>query len=181
VRAEAEQPEAGKGDGFEVRVRWRGPLLVGMAILPAAVLVWVFGPFHGDEALAGVIPGCAVVGAFYWFQAFRLKAVGCVLRIDAAGVTVGDRTVPWGQLERVEAVRRRVVAFVPRIPGEGDLLPLVPTGSREGNADRRRRTQYWLAERYGSPMVVFTTLYGARVDEILEAVRLYSGGEPVSG
>ena len=100
--AETGQPDAGKGDGFEVRVRWRGLPLVEMAILPAALLVRVLGPFHGDEPLAGVISGCTVAGSLYWAQVFRLRALGCVLRIDAAGVTVRERTVPWERLRRVE-------------------------------------------------------------------------------
>nr|WSX78038.1 hypothetical protein OH826_31835 [Streptomyces sp. NBC_00899] len=178
--AETGRPDAGKGEGFEVRVRWRGLPLVEMAILPAALLVRVLGPFHGDEPFAGVIPGCAVVGSLHWARAFRLRSLGCVLRIDAAGVTVaGAPAVPWERLRRVELARRRVVVFLPRIPEEGDPLPLVPDGFIQG-ARGRRRLHDTLVDRYGSPMVLFTAMYGVSPREVLDAVRYYSGGEAVS-
>lgn len=178
---EAGQPEAGKDDGFEVRVRWRGLPLGRVAILPVALLVRVLGPFHGDEPLAGVLSGGAVAGSFLWVQAFRLSSLGCVLRIDAAGVTVaGKPVVPWERLRRVELAKRRVVVFLPRIPEEGDPLPLVPDGLMQ-SARGRRRVRDELVDRYGSPMVLFTAMYGVSPREVLDAVRFHSGGDPVPG
>lgn len=178
---EAGEKEAGQGDGFEVRMRWRGLPVVQTAILPVAVLAMVFWPVRGDDPFGGLVSGSVAVGSLAWYRVGRLRAMGCVLRIDAAGVTVaGEQTVPWGRLRRVELVRRGVVVFLPRIPEEG-VLPLVPGGLRLGGARRRRRVRGELVDRYGSPMVLFVRSYGVRAQEVLDAVCVHSGGEPVSG
>ncbi|CAG6397396.1 conserved hypothetical protein [Actinacidiphila cocklensis] len=163
-----------------MRMRWRSVLPVQMVILPVAVLELIFGPFGRDTPLTAFVGGTMASGLLIWIRAFRLRSLGCVLRIDAAGVTVaGAPAVPWERLRRVELARRRVVVFLPRIPEEGDPLPLVPDGFIQG-ARGRRRLHDTLVDRYGSPMVLFTAMYGVSPREVLDAVRYYSGGEAVS-
>ena len=162
-------------------MRWRSVLPVQMAILPVAVVQLIFGPFGRADLLGGLAAGTMVSGLLIWIRAFRLRSLGCVLRIDAAGVTVaGKPVVPWERLRRVELAKWRVVVFLPRIPEEGDPLPLVPDGFIQ-SARGRRRIQDTLVDRYGSPMVLFTAVYGVSPQKVLDAVRYYSGGEPVSG
>jgi hypothetical protein len=57
-------------------------------------------------------------------------------------------------------------------------LPMLPVGLK-GPALEARRRRRRLARRFGSPMVVFTRLYGVRRTEVVAAVRRYSADVPV--
>ncbi|WP_327287736.1 hypothetical protein [Streptomyces sp. NBC_01198] len=119
--------------------------------------------------------GVLLLSVMFWAQQLRLRSLGCLLRIDAAGVTVvGESTVPWRDLRKVEVVRRRIVAFVPR---SADVVPpIVPSGLKRLNPQRTREK---LTARFGSSLVVPTSAYGVSAEEIVHAVRTYSGGLPV--
>lgn len=174
VQAERRRVETGV---FEVRLDlglWR---VMRTALLPLAVVVWIVDPFDGNVTVSsGVIGGALLLlNLAFWTQQLRLRSLGCLLRIDASGVTVaGEQTVPWRDLGKVEVIKGRIVAFVPR---SADVaLPVMPSGFRSRNPGRTRDR---IAARFGTPLIVSTTAYNVRVDEIVEAVRTCSGGLPV--
>lgn len=163
--------------GMEVRLRFDFGRVAGTALIPLAVVLWVLDPFDGDVTLSsGVIGGgVLLLSLMFWAQQLRLRSLGCLLRIDAGGVTVvGEPTVPWRDLRKVEVVKRGFVTFVPR--SADVVLPAMPSGLRRRNP---RRTRERLTARFGSSLVVATSAYNVRVEEIVHAVRTYSGGLPV--
>jgi hypothetical protein len=173
------QAEQGRGEtgGLEVRLRFDFARLMGTAFLPLALLLWILDPFDGNvTVVSGVLGGAVLLlSVVFWTQQLRLRSLGCLLRIDAAGVTVGAQpTVPWGDLRKVEVVRRRLVTFVPK--SERVTLPVMPSGTRRRDP---RRTRERLLAQFGTPLVVATSAYNVGVEEIVGAVRAYSGGLPV--
>lgn len=163
--------------GMEVRLRLDFARLVGTAFFPLAAVLWILDPFDGNVTTSsGVIGGgMLLLSSVFWTQQLRLRSLGCLLRIDTEGVTVvGEPTVPWRDLRKVDVAKRGFVVFVPR---EAEVvLPVMPSGLRRRNPQRTRAR---LAERFGSSLVVPTSAYNVGVEEIVAAIRTYSGGLPV--
>jgi hypothetical protein len=161
--------------GYEVRARW------GWA-RTGAVLAWglvVAGLETRNPATAHLARGFRTScgwNAAWWLCScvadyVRLRRMGCLLRIDARGLTVnGGPTVPWDEVRKAEVGRGAVVFFS---WGADKSLPLIPSGCLPSASDRRRRDR--LTGRFGSPMVLPARLYGVRPAEVLSAVHTYDG------
>ncbi|MCZ4126183.1 hypothetical protein [Streptomyces sp. H39-S7] len=169
-----DEPES----GYEMRLRWGWGMAARTAVLAGVVTAVVLDPVDGHVTRGSVAYGCllAAQSAFFLGQQYALYVRGCLLRIDAAGLTViGEPTVPWRELRKAE-VRRGALVFFPWSPETA--LPMLPVGLKSPAMDARRRRRR-LARRFGSPMVVFTRLYGVRRAEVIAAVRRYSANVPV--
>jgi hypothetical protein len=156
--------------GYEVRVRW-GLARTWSVFASAAIatVVVVFDPWSVPRGTGCV--NAAVWGLLPIVDYARLRAKGCLLRIDGAGLTVSGRpTVPWSEVRKAEEARGAVVFFS---WGAEERLPLLPYDILAFTGERRRRKQ--LTGRFGSPMVLPTRLYGVRPAEVMSAVRTYDG------
>lgn len=162
--------EPRQDSGYEVRARWG--LSRTWAVCAAAAIaagIGLFDPLH-------VPRGTCCVSAAFWgllpiADYVRLRAKGCLLRIDGAGLTVSGRpTVPWSQVRKAEEARGAVVFFT---WGADEGLPLLPYDLFSSTSERRRRKQ--LAARFGSPMVLPARLYGVRPAKVMAAVRAHDG------
>jgi hypothetical protein len=172
----ADRPES----GYEVRLRRGWGVAARTAVLVGMVTVVVLDPVEGHVTRGSIAYGCvlAVQAAFFLGRQYSLYVRGCLLRIDAAGLTVaGEPTVPWRELRKAE-VRRGALVFFPWSPETA--LPMLPVGLKgpavKAWRSRRRRR---LARQFGSPMVVPTRLYGVRRAEVVAAVRRYGANVPV--
>jgi len=130
----------------------------------------------GYEVVLGMslcgLGGLAVLRLVVEHVIWRRK--GCLVRLDDAGVTLFDgRTVSWREISEVRDPRKGpVLVFLPR---DGATLPVF---SRElflrPHTARERLTRRW-----GSPLVLIPGALDASKDEIIDAVRRFSGGVPV--
>lgn len=165
--------------GYEVRMRFGWVMAARVAALVAIVFAAVHNPVNGHVTRGSVAYACvlAVWGLFFVGQQYALRRRGCLLRIDAAGVTVsGEPTVVWGELRKAEVWRGGALVFFSWSSSE--KLPLLPVGLTPGRAAERRHRKR-LVKRFGSVMVVPTRLYGVRRAELVAAVRHYGGTVPV--
>ncbi|WP_031512794.1 hypothetical protein [Streptomyces sp. NRRL F-5123] len=172
--AEASEPEG----GYEVWSSWGWGTVARTAVVAGIVTVTMLNPVDWQVTPGSVTLGCYFMawGAFFVGQQHALHRRGCLLRIDAAGLTVaGEPTVPWRELRKAEA-RRGAVVFFPW--SSATELPLLPVGLK-GLAMVEWRRRRRLMKRFGSPLVVPTRLYGVRRAEVVAAVRHYSGAVPV--
>jgi hypothetical protein len=104
----------------------------------------------------------------------RRRSMGCLLRLDVAGVTLcGLRTIPWSDLSEVRHVgatkwRAEATVFVGRpgvaLPPVPSVMPLL----------RPRRRAVRLTKRYGSPLVVPSGLTTEGATGVTAAVRRLS-------
>ncbi|MFG1809622.1 hypothetical protein [Streptomyces sp. NPDC049040] len=174
VQAERQKARTG---AYEVRVRRSWVWNLSRMAVSLGIALWILDPFDGNVTTSsGVIGGSVLLlNLTFWTSQFRLRALGCLMRIDAAGVTVaGQPTVPWKDLAKAEVLKQRSLVLVPRSPEVE--LPLAPTGFRPLDAQRKRRR---LTARFGSPLIVYASVYGEDMDDLVAAVRRYSGGLPV--
>ncbi|MFI0717874.1 hypothetical protein [Streptomyces sp. NPDC021224] len=172
---EAAEPEG----GYEVRMHFGWGMAARVAALVAIDFAAVHNPVDGHVTRGSVAYGCVLAawGLFFLGQQYALRRRGCLLRIDAAGLTVaGEPTVPWRELRKAEVRRGGALVFFSWSSSE--KLPLLPVGLRPGRvAERRHRKR--LTKHFGSSMVVPARLYGVRRAELVAAVRHYSGTVPV--
>ncbi|MFI0717875.1 hypothetical protein [Streptomyces sp. NPDC021224] len=174
---EALVPGAAVPGGYEVRLRWDAVRVAQSLLLPLVVAAYVLYPYNTRvKPPALVLGGLLLVTVVVVQRAlYRMRKTGCLIRIDPAGITVhGEQTVPWHDLDRAVVVRGRLVAFHARQPDR--QLPLAPVGNVRPRSARIRRQ---LDRRFGTQLVVSPRLYGLRAEEIVAAVRRYSGGLPV--
>lgn len=162
--------EPGQGGGYEVRARW-GLARTWMVFAPAAVAAVVAFVLPWQVARRPCYVNAAVWTLLPVVDYVRFRAKGCLLRIDGAGLTVSGRpTVPWSEVRKAEEARGAVVFFS---WGDDSRLPLLPYDAFSFTTARRRREQ--LTDRFGSPMVLHTRLYGVRPAEVLAAVHAHDG------
>jgi hypothetical protein len=108
----------------------------------------------------------------------RWRAKGCLVRLDAAGVTLsGGRVVGWDEIREVREVRRsRYADGLVFLPRDGAELPVFAITLFV----LRPRTQ---AERmaciWGSPLVLSPRTLDVSRTQIVDAVRRFSGGVPI--
>jgi hypothetical protein len=160
-----------KAGGYEIRIRG-GALTAARAAVVAGcvakVLVLLVHRSTTREILVWGSTVVLVVGALTLARYEQLRRLGCLLRIDAEGLTVaGQPTLPWRDLRKTETARGAVVFFS---WGADASLPMLPDGSLPWRASRRRDR---LTERFGSPMVLPTRLYGVRSAEVMDAIHTY--------
>jgi hypothetical protein len=166
-----------QGQGFEVRTVFDAGW-VARRVLVVLVLVAAFYPWGGQVRVLPVVLGCvfALLQLFLLYGQIPLWRAGCMMRIDAAGVTVtGSPTVAWEELERV-SLTATLVAFHPKEPGRE--LPMAWYGRKPRNVQRLRER---LLARFGTTLVVASNVYGLKPKDFADAVRTYSGGLPVAG
>lgn len=166
-----------QAEGFDVRLRWSVLRVARLAGWPFVVNAWILHPWSWPPRTPGLVLGCAllVLQLYLWFAQIRLLRAGTVLRIDRVGVTVtGERTVPWGDLDRVTVARGRCVAFHAKWPDRELPLPYYGARHRSGRRLRRRLTR-----RFGTPLVFVPGVCNVELRDFVGAVRAYSGGLPV--
>ena len=117
---------------------------------------------------------CVAASAFVVTMQLRLRAMGCLLRLDTAGITVHDRpTVPWSDLREVreEAGNKTQPPAVVFVPRPGITLPTLPTGISLQRPNTRAQA---FTKRYGSPLVLHPGGMNATAPQILTAVQRLS-------
>jgi hypothetical protein len=156
----------------EIRTSWSR---VGQVVAAAFSSAYpVIGGMRSDDvikrAVAWLVFGTAVVALS---AVLRMRAMGCLMRLDADGVTVrGRRTVAWSEVCAVRWVkpgRKRVEAVV-FLPQPGAVLPEFPRGIRLSHP---RRSSAALTKRFGSPLVVLPGNVDAQVSGIRAAVEAF--------
>lgn len=165
--------------GYEVRMHFGWGMAARVAALVGIVFAAVHSPVDGHVTRGSVAYACVLAAWALVFlgRQYALLRRGCLLRIDAAGLTVaGEPTVVWGELRKAEVWRGGAVVFFSW--SSSAKLPLLPVGLRPGRAAERRHRKR-LTKHFGSAMVVPTRLYGVRRAEVVAAVRHYSGTVPV--
>ncbi|NUP36644.1 MAG: hypothetical protein HOY76_06365 [Streptomyces sp.] len=171
----ADEPPSG---AYELRSHGGWETAARATVIAAVVTGVIPGPVDGHPTWGSLSYGLFLAswGVVFMARQHQLHAMGCLMRIDAAGLTVaGQPTVPWQDVRKAVVRRRAVVFFSWGIDTE---LPMLPTGYRMRNGARTRRR---LTEKFGSPMVVPLGLYGVRRAEVLAAVRTYCGKVAVFG
>ncbi|MEV7778298.1 hypothetical protein [Kitasatospora sp. NPDC088351] len=163
---------------LEVRLRPWGfaPVLLGLSFPVLLSLRLLLDPSSGLSFPLG----CATLAfgaggaVFVLTVRRRLRAMGCLVRLDAEGVTVhGRRTVPWPDLSEVRwgpggGRRPAAVVFVAR---PGVTLPALPSVLPFSRPAARAAA---LTRRFGSPLVILPGGLDTTAPRILAGVQRLS-------
>lgn len=173
-------------DRSPLEVRTKPGVFAIIALSPLFGLLPVLGLLLAPRDRFAFITGCAATvlcvaaSTFVVTIQLRLRAMGCLLRLDTEGITVHGRpTVPWSDLREVRAVSDNkkqppAVVFIPR---PGITLPTLPTGIPLSRPNARAQA---LTKRYGSPLALHPAAMNATAPQILTAVQRLSNTTPTT-